>query len=48
VAERRSLLEPGLAQLTDPDPPTTSSLRSAAHTYQRTIDQFIQDTGFAA
>ena len=42
------LLQPGLAQLTDPDPPVPTPLRAAARTYQRTLDQFTQQAGFAA
>jgi hypothetical protein len=42
------LLHPGLAQLTDPNPPTPSRLRTAAHNYQRTLDQLTQEAGFAA
>jgi hypothetical protein len=42
------VLQPGLAQLTDPDPPMPSVLRTAARTYQRTLDQFTQEAGFAA
>jgi hypothetical protein len=42
------LLQPGLAQLIDPDPPATSALRAAAHTYQRALDQLTQQAGFAA
>ncbi|MDQ3988160.1 MAG: hypothetical protein M3291_02990 [Actinomycetota bacterium] len=42
------LLRPGLAQLTDPDPPAPSPLRTAALNYQRTLDQLTQEAGFAA
>jgi DNA-binding transcriptional ArsR family regulator len=42
------LLQPGLTQLIDPDPPATSALRAAAHTYQRALDQLTQQAGFAA
>lgn len=42
------LLLPGLAQLTDPDPPTPSPLRTAARTYQRALDQHTQQAGLAA
>jgi hypothetical protein len=42
------LLQPGLAQLTDPNPPAPTPLRSAARTYQRALDQFTQEAGFAA
>jgi len=42
------LLQPGLAQLTDPAPPTPTPLRSAARTYQRALDNFTQEAGLAA
>jgi hypothetical protein len=42
------LLQPGLAQLTDPDPPAPSILRTASRAYQRALDRHIQDAGFAA
>jgi hypothetical protein len=42
------LLHPGLAQLTDPAPPTPTPLRSAARTCQRALDDFTQEAGFAA
>jgi hypothetical protein len=42
------LLQPGLAQLTDPDPPTPSRLRTAARNYQHALDQLTQEAGFAA
>jgi hypothetical protein len=42
------LLQPGLAQLTDPDPPAPSTLRTAARNYQRALDQLTQEAGFAA
>jgi hypothetical protein len=42
------VLQPGLAQLTDPDPPTPSVLRTAARDYQRALDQLTQEAGFAA
>ena len=42
------LLQPGLAQLTDPAPPTASPLRTAARNYQRALDQLTQEAGFAA
>ena len=42
------LLLPGLSQLTDPDPPAPSTLRTAAHHYRQAIDQLIQETGLAA
>jgi hypothetical protein len=42
------LLQPGLAQLTDPDPPAPSTLRTAARNYQHALDQLTQEAGFAA
>jgi hypothetical protein len=42
------LLQPGLAQLTDPDPPTPSTLRAAARNYQRALDELTREAGFAA
>jgi hypothetical protein len=42
------LLLPGLAQLTDPDPPAPSIQRAAAHDYQRALDQLTQQAGLAA
>jgi hypothetical protein len=42
------LLRPGLAQLTDPDPPAPSTLRTAARNYQRALDRHTQEAGFAA
>jgi hypothetical protein len=42
------LLQPGLAQLTDPDPPAPSKLRTAARNYQHALDQLTQEAGFAA
>ena len=42
------LLRPGLAQLTDPDPPSPSTLRTAARNYQRALDQHTQEAGFVA
>jgi hypothetical protein len=42
------LLQPGLAQLTDPNPPRPSSLRTAARNYQRALDQLTQQAGLAA
>jgi hypothetical protein len=42
------LLQPGLAQLTDPAPPAPTPLRGAARTYQRALDEFTQEAGFAA
>jgi hypothetical protein len=42
------VLQPGLAHLTDPDPPTPSPLRTAARNYQRALDHLTQEAGFAA
>jgi hypothetical protein len=42
------VLQPGLAQLTDPTPPTSTALRTAAHNYQRALDQLTQEAGLAA
>ena len=42
------LLAPGLAQLTDPDPPAPSQLRTAARNYQHALDQLTREAGFAA
>jgi hypothetical protein len=42
------LLQPGLTQLTDPDPPAPSALRTAARNYQHALNQLTQEAGFAA
>jgi hypothetical protein len=42
------LLQPGLAHLTDPDPPQPSRLRTAARNYQHALDQLTQEAGLAA
>jgi hypothetical protein len=42
------ILQPGLAQLTDPAPPAPSALRTAARNYQRALDQLAQEAGLAA
>jgi hypothetical protein len=42
------LIQPGLAQLTDPDPPSPTTLRTAARAYQRALDRHTQEAGFAA
>lgn len=42
------LLQPGLAQLTDPNPPAPSTLRTAARAYQRALDRHARQAGFAA
>jgi hypothetical protein len=42
------LLRPGLAQLTDPDPPQPTQLRTAARAYHHALDQLTQKAGLAA
>jgi hypothetical protein len=42
------LLLPGLAQLTDPDPPAPSTLRTAARNYRRALDQLTEEAGLPA
>jgi hypothetical protein len=42
------LLQPGLATLTDPDPPLPTPLRAASRNYQRALDQLSQEAGLAA
>jgi hypothetical protein len=42
------VLQPGLAQLTDPEPPAPTALRAAARNYQRALDQLTQEAGLAA
>jgi hypothetical protein len=42
------ILQPGLAQLTDPAPPTPTALRAAARDYQRALDNLTQEAGLAA
>ena len=42
------LLLPGLAQLTDPDPPEPSILGTAARNYRRALEQLTQEAGLAA
>ncbi|WP_433273950.1 hypothetical protein ACQPZA_23960 [Pseudonocardia xinjiangensis] len=42
------LLRPGLAQLTDSDPPAPSTLRAAARNYQHALDELTQQADFAA
>jgi hypothetical protein len=42
------ILQPGLAQLTDPAPPAPTALRTAARNYQRALDQLTQEAGLAA
>jgi hypothetical protein len=42
------LLQPGLAQLTDPNPPQPTPLRTAARAYRQALNQLTEETGFAA
>ncbi|MGH3593193.1 MAG: hypothetical protein ACRDRF_19440 [Pseudonocardiaceae bacterium] len=42
------LLQPGLATLTDPDPPLPTPLRAASRNYQRALNQLSQEAGLAA
>ena len=42
------LPQPGLAQLTDPNPPAPSTLRTAARNYQRALHHLTQQAEFAA
>jgi hypothetical protein len=42
------ILQPGLAQLRDPNPPRTTRLRSAARAYQDALDQLTGETELAA
>jgi hypothetical protein len=42
------LLLPALAQLTDPDPPAPTALRTAARNYSRALDQLSQEAELAA
>jgi hypothetical protein len=42
------LLQPGLAQLTDPDPPMPTPLRAAATSYRQALDQLTEQAGLAA
>jgi hypothetical protein len=42
------LLLPGLSQLADPDPPTPSTLRTAARDHRQALDQLTQEAGLAA
>jgi hypothetical protein len=44
----RRLLIPGLAHLTDPDPPAPSRLRAAARAYDTAIDDLARQAGLAA
>ena len=42
------LLLPGLAQLTDPDPPARSPLRTAVRNCRQALDRLTQEAGLAA
>jgi hypothetical protein len=42
------ILHPGLAHLTDPNPPGPSTLRTAARNYQHALDHLTQQARFAA
>ena len=42
------LLQPGLAQLIDPDPPRSTALRTAANAYRRALEDLTQQAGLAA
>jgi hypothetical protein len=42
------VLQPGLAQLTDPDPPGPAPLRTAARNHQRALNHLTQEARFAA
>ena len=42
------LLLPGLAHLTDPDPPEPTVLRTAARNYREALDQLTQEADLAA
>jgi hypothetical protein len=42
------LLQPGLAALTDPDPPLPTPLRAAARNYHHALNQLTQEAGYAA
>jgi len=42
------ILLPGLAHLTDPDPPAPTALRTAARDYRQALDQLTQEAGLAA
>lgn len=42
------ILQPGLAQLTDPNPPILTALRTAARNYQHALDTLTQETELAA
>lgn len=42
------VLQPGLANLTDPNPPIPTALHIAARNYQHALDQLTQEAGLAA
>jgi hypothetical protein len=42
------LIRTGTAQLTDPDPPTPTALRTAAHAYHKAVDSLTRQAGLAA
>ncbi|MCW2880245.1 MAG: hypothetical protein JWQ95_4345 [Sphaerisporangium sp.] len=42
------ILRTGLAELTDPRPPTTTALRQAARAYEAALDDLIHTAGLAA
>jgi hypothetical protein len=42
------LLHTGLAQITDPSPPTSTALRAADRAYQAAIDDLTRQAGLAA
>jgi hypothetical protein len=42
------LLQPGLAQLSGPDPSTPTALRTAENAYRRALDQLTREAGLAA
>ncbi len=41
------LLLPGLAQLTDPDPPEPTALRTADRNYRHALDQLTHEAALA-
>ena len=42
------LIRTGTAQLTDPDPPIPTALRTAAHAYHKAVDSLTRQAGLAA
>jgi hypothetical protein len=42
------LIRTGEAQLADPQPPTPTPLRTAAHAYDTALDQLLRQAGLAA